>query len=77
MPIGTPAWRRVAWVAVGFELIGVLAVGTMSALRPDLFPDDSVWSWFGYGYLFIPLVLPVLGLLYLWRSRPAAAGSRP
>ncbi|HWL59700.1 MAG TPA: hypothetical protein VNQ48_02325 [Microbacteriaceae bacterium] len=72
LAVGTPGWRRVAWVAVGFELLGVLTVGTMSATLPALFPHDSVWSWFGSGYLFVPLVLPVLGLLYLWRTRPTA-----
>jgi len=73
LALGTPGWRRVAWIAVGFELLGVLTVGTLSAVAPGLFPHDSVWSWYGYGYLFIPLVLPVLGLAYLWRTeRPAA-----
>lgn len=69
LAISTPAWRRVAWVAVSFEMIGVLVVGSLSLIVPALFPDDSVWSYFGSGYLFIPLVLPVIGLIYLWRSR--------
>lgn len=73
LAVGTPAWRRVAWVAVGFEMVGVLVVGALSAFLPELFPDDSVWSWFGYGYLFIPLVLPIVGLGYLWRSRARGA----
>jgi len=61
------AWFRVAVVAIGFELAGVLVVGTASLLEPALFPDDTVWSVFGRGYAFIPLVLPVLGLLWLRR----------
>lgn len=60
-------WRRVALATIGFELVGVLVVGTMSLVVPELFAHASVWSWFGMGYLFIPLVLPVLGLLYLTR----------
>lgn len=60
---------RTAVVAIGFELLGVLVVGALSLIDPVLFPDDTVWSRFGQGYLFIPLVLPVLGLLWLRRVR--------
>jgi cytochrome bd-type quinol oxidase subunit 2 len=66
----TPASRRVALVACSVELAGVLVVGTLSLLDPDLFPDQTVWSGFGSGYGFVPLVLPVLGLLWLRRARP-------
>lgn len=58
--------RRIALLAVGFELVGVLVVGTLSLLLPDAFPDETVWSTYGIGYGFVPLVLPVLGL---WRLR--------
>lgn len=64
-----PAWYRVAWVTITFELVGVLTVGTLSLFLPELFAKASVWSWYGMGYLFIPLVLPVLGMLWLRRSR--------
>ena len=64
-------WYRIAWVTIIFEFAGVLAVGTLSIIDPVLFPDDTVWSQFGRGYLFIPLVLPVLGMLWLYRRRPA------
>ena len=50
------------------ELAGVLAVGVISLLVPQHFPDPTVWSEFGIGYGFVPLVLPILGLLYLRRS---------
>ena len=62
------AWRIVARVAITFELVGVLVVGTLSLVAPDLFGHPSVWSVFGIGYLFIPLVLPVLGLIWLSRD---------
>lgn len=62
--------RRVAWVAVGVELVGVLAVGAWSLLDPAAFPEPTVWSDFGIGYGFVPLVLPVVGLTWLWRTRP-------
>lgn len=65
-------WYRIAWITIIFELVGVLTVGTLSVVDPILFPSDTVWSFFGRGYLFIPLALPVLGMLWLYRRRPAA-----
>jgi len=62
--------RRLAMVCCSIELVGVLAVGTLSLLAPDAFPDETVWSTFGRGYGFVPLVLPVLGLLWL-QNTPA------
>ncbi|MDQ4138232.1 MAG: hypothetical protein M3116_05220 [Actinomycetota bacterium] len=68
---GSGAYRA-AWAAIGFELAGVLVVGTLSVVDPQLFPDDTVWSQFGRGYLFVPLVLPVLGIAWLVKRRPSA-----
>jgi hypothetical protein len=70
-------WRGVAWVAVGVELVGVLAVGTLSVLDAGDFPDETVWSVYGEGYGFVPLVLPFLGLAWLWHTRPRAAAAGP
>jgi hypothetical protein len=47
------------------ELVGVLAVGTASVLAPSAFPDATVWSVYGDGYFFIPVILPILGLLWI------------
>lgn len=66
-------WYRVALVTIGFELAFVLVVGTLTLVDPRLFPRNTVWSYYGIGYLFLPVVLPVLGLLYL-RSRRATVG---
>ncbi|MDR5701341.1 hypothetical protein [Agromyces aerolatus] len=68
------AWYRVAWATIVFEFTGVVVIGTMSVVLPELFPHDTVWSWYGRGYLFIPLVLPVLGMWWLAKHRPAGAG---
>lgn len=65
---GRGTWRMVAWCALIFEFAGVLVVGTLSLVLPELFAHDSVWSYFGSGYLFIPLVLPVLGMIWLRRE---------
>jgi hypothetical protein len=62
-----PVWTRIAWITITFELVGVLVVGALSIWDSQLFPSDSVWSYFGRGYLFIPLVLPVLGMIWLSR----------
>jgi hypothetical protein len=64
---GSPTWRRVAWTACSTELVGVLAVGTVSVLVD--FPDATVWSDYGIGYGFVPVVLPVAGLWWLAHTR--------
>jgi hypothetical protein len=63
-------WQRIAFYTIWFELVGVIAVGLLSLGLPDLFAHPSVWSNFGAGYAFIPLLLPILGLLWL-RKRNA------
>ncbi len=61
--------RRMAWAAVSVELVGVLTVGVLSLAESSLFPDDTVWSAFGAGYGYVPLVLPVAGVAWLWHTR--------
>jgi hypothetical protein len=69
---GGAAGRRIALVCCTVELVGVLTVGAISLATPAVFPEATVWSYFGRGYGFVPLVLPVLGLLWLWSTaRPA------
>jgi hypothetical protein len=69
-----PRATRLAWAAVAVELVGVLAVGTLTLADPALFPDDTVWSQFGAGYGYVPAVLPFLGLAWLWRATRAPRG---
>jgi hypothetical protein len=59
---------RLALLAVGTELAGVLVVGATSLLLPEEFPDATVWSQFGAGYGYVPLVLPLVGLWWLLRG---------
>ncbi len=66
--------RPLAWLAIGVELTGVLVVGTLSYADSAAFPDQTVWSGYGSGYGYVPLVLPVLGLLWLRRSGAPDAG---
>ena len=72
--------RRLALAAVAVELAGVLVVGVLSLVDRAAFPDETVWSAFGRGYGFVPLVLPVLGLLWLRqvdRTAPPGAPAGP
>jgi hypothetical protein len=64
-----PLSSRLATWSLSLETVGVVSVGSLSLFRPDLFPADTVWSGFGSGYLYIPLVLPVLGLWWLRTQR--------
>jgi cytochrome bd-type quinol oxidase subunit 2 len=64
----TKVSRQVATVAIAIELIGVVGIGAFSYAVPDDFPDATVWSHFGQGYGFVPLLLPILGLLWLRRT---------
>jgi hypothetical protein len=72
---GTQTSRRVALAAILIEAVGVLAVGTASLLDPAAFPSATVWSTYGIGYGFVPLVLPFVGLAWLYRTRPRAYAS--
>ncbi len=73
---GSPTARRIAAVSCSVEFAGVLAVGTWSLLDQASFPDATVWSGYGSGYGYVPLVLPVFGLLWLryWSRRTKKAG---
>ncbi len=69
--------RRLALATVGIELVGVLTVGVTSLLVPQDYADSTVWSDFGAGYGFVPLVLPVVGLWWLLRrggQQPEVSG---
>ncbi|MCW4353195.1 hypothetical protein ONR57_07775 [Hoyosella sp. YIM 151337] len=61
----TTVSRRLAMWSCIVEFAGVITVGTISFVVPEWFPEPTVWSHFGQGYLFIPLVLPIAGLWWL------------
>ncbi|WP_104091385.1 hypothetical protein [Arthrobacter sp. GMC3] len=66
-------WARIAAAAICIELLGVLAVGALSLFDAQAFPHATVWSMFGKGYGYIPLLLPIVGLWWLYRHRTATA----
>ena len=62
------SWKPIALASVIFELVGVLSVGALSFIAPELFAHPSVWSGFGSGYGYIPLLLPILGLIWIRKT---------
>ncbi|MGK5678998.1 hypothetical protein [Actinoplanes sp. URMC 104] len=70
LAIGGTRGRLIALVSCTIELVGVLTVGILSIADAVAFPDDTVWSRFGSGYGYVPLVLPFIGLWWIWRHRP-------
>jgi hypothetical protein len=74
LALGGRVGRVIALMSCTIELVGVLVVGTLSVVDPAAFAHDTVWSRFGSGYGYIPLVLPVVGLYWLWRNRPTGTG---
>ncbi len=64
-----PRAYAISTAAILFELVGVLVVGLLTEINPQLFPVDTVWSHFGSGYGYVPLALPIIGLLWLFFNR--------
>lgn len=58
------AWW-VSILALAFEMAGVLVVGTLSIVMPEVI-GRTVWYKFGIDYGFMPLVQPFLGLVWLF-----------
>ena len=67
-------WRQIALTTISVELVGVVVTGLLSVFDDSLFPDQTVWSGFGEGYGFVPLVLPLIGLWWLRRTGSSGGG---
>jgi hypothetical protein len=67
--------RKAALVCCGAELAGVLTVGTWTLVDSSAFPDSTVWSQYGMGYVFIPVLLPLSAIYWLRKSRERAEGA--
>jgi len=68
------SWRQLALITISVELLGVVVTGLLSVFDDSLFPDQTVWSGFGEGYGFVPLVLPLVGLWWLRKTATEAGG---
>lgn len=62
-------WRTVALVGSSVELVGVLVVGTLGIVDSGLWPDETVWTGYGSGYGWVPVLLPLAALFFLIRGR--------
>ncbi|MDX3087840.1 hypothetical protein OHN99_26620 [Streptomyces jietaisiensis] len=72
---GGESARRAALACCVAELAGVLLVGTWTLVEPSAFPDATVWSDFGMGYLFIPVLLPLSAIRWLRGAGAAETAS--
>lgn len=66
-------WENVALVGSSIELFGVLLVGVLGIVDSDLWPDETVWTGFGSGYGWVPLLLPLVALYFLLKGRKRRA----
>jgi hypothetical protein len=66
---GTAGSIRLGRYCLVVELAGVLSVSLIE-LAVGGFGRAAVWSGFGVGYGYLPVVLPIIGL---WLTRPAPA----
>ena len=66
-------WETVALVGSSIELAGVLVVGTLGIADSDLWPDETVWTGYGSGYGWVPVVLPLAALFFLIKGRQRRA----
>lgn len=79
---GDRASGRIALLTISFELFGVIAVGLWSYLDSAAFAvggqggDTTVWSKFGQGYGYVPVMLPILGLWWLRHNGISVTGDR-
>lgn len=70
--IAIALWKgkeRLALIGTSVELAGVIIVGTLGYVESSWWPDETVWTGYGSAYGWVPLVLPVLALWALLRSR--------
>lgn len=66
-------WETVALAGTSIELAGVLIVGTLGIVDSDLWPDETVWTGYGSGYGWIPVLLPLVALVFLLKGRQRRA----
>lgn len=77
--IAVALWRGahgIALIGTAIELVGVVTVGTWGYMQPEVWPAHTVWSGFGSGYGWVPLVLPIVALTMLMRERRRTRDNR-
>jgi hypothetical protein len=66
-------WETVALAGSSVELVGVLLVGTLGYVDSSLWPDETVWTGYGSGYGWVPVLLPLTALFFLIKGRQRRA----
>ena len=66
-------WETVVLVGSSVELAGVLIVGTLGVVDSGLWPDETVWTGYGSGYGWVPVLLPIAALFFVIRGRQRRA----
>jgi hypothetical protein len=67
---GTRRAIMIGRISCTFEMIGVLVVGTLTTFGSSLITVDTVWSYYGRDYGWLPLVIPGLALWWLYSQHP-------
>lgn len=63
--------RIMAWVGVIIEMVGPILTGLLELGVPDLGNSHfSPWAGFGVNYWYLPLLVPIVGIIWMWRSDP-------
>lgn len=62
--------RIIGWTALLVELAGVLSTGIIGLGVADIGAIRNTWANFGAGYYYAPLILPVIGLVWIWFTNP-------
>lgn len=62
--------RMIGWVALIVELGGVLITSLLGLGIEEIGAIRNVWADFGANYFYIPLILPILGLAWMWLTNP-------
>jgi hypothetical protein len=63
------AWHgllRPVRIGLWIEVVGVVVVSIAEEFRP--LPYVSAWSNYGAGYLWLPIILPIAGLILAYRN---------
>lgn len=62
--------RVLAWTAIGFEITGVIVTGLIGMEVKEIGEIRNIWANFGAQYGFLPMLVPLVSLVWLWWSNP-------
>ncbi len=62
--------RLISWAAMIAAFVGPYIMGLFELGVEPVSEVSSAWSHFGAQYWYVPLVLPLVGFVWMWRSNP-------